>query len=130
MIYTLKKDPDVYNESINDLIKFNEFKGSKYPDIALQAIDLWHNILVDLINPAQNVEYGNKIKLLKNELPYCYNGFDIIHEARNQKTNAHYKDKMKKVRNIITAVDFKTLLEKADLCNMYIELCKFFNAKG
>lgn len=130
LIYTLKKDPDVYNESINDLIKFNEFKGSKYPDIALQAIDLWHNILVDLINPAQNIEYGNKIKLLKNELPYCYNGFDIIHEARNQKTNAHYKDKMKKVRNIITAVDFKTLLEKADLCNMYIELCKFFNAKG
>ena len=125
-INRLEKNKDVYHEAIKDLYNYNELKNSKYPDMALQFIDLWHNIIIDLVLPNTEMEFGNKIEQIKNILPCCYNGFKILHDARNQKTSAHYKDKSKNVRKMITADDFKKLITNASLQNAYIELCDYF----
>ena len=73
--------------------------------------------------------YTVKIEKMETELPTAARAFKMIHDARNQRTSAHYKDKNLKVRKEINGVELKTLLAKAKLIDAYIEIFDYINKK-
>lgn len=125
-IKALKKDKDVFYEATRALMNFKESLNSNYPDRALEYLDLFHNIIVDLMLSKVEGNFGSKIEEIKDIAPYTHNSFKLIHEARSQKTAAHYKDKALKVRKVIDKKEFDELIKKANLNETYEEVCLYF----
>ncbi len=120
------KDSALYNEAVNALIIFDEGRDGRYPGNALMNLDLFHNIIVDQIYNF-NADFGVKIEKLEGELPNAGRAFKMIHEARNQRTSAHYKDKACKVRKEIKNKELDALLIKAKLGDAYTDIFDYIN---
>lgn len=122
----LKKDGAKYWEAIRALNDFTQ-KRSNFPDSALMNLDIFHNIILDLLLPNLNCDFGVKIEHLKEDYPCAYYIFNKIHNARNQETTAHYKDSKGNVRIPITQERLKILIENNQLRDAYVELFKKFS---
>ena len=129
-VHFIKSDSKLYLEAINNVENF--VNNINYlPSMALMSLDLFHNIIVNLLLPQNESDFGNKIEQLKNEFPYTSVAFDDIHNARCQKTLAHYMDKKRNIRKLITKTQLENLLISSNLQKAYKELCKYFSrAKG
>lgn len=126
LVRKLKVDIQKYYEAISDLEQFQQ-SLDKYADRALQFLDLFHNIIIDLINDNEEMDFGVKIEQLKQNFPHTYYAFNIIHLARNQRTSAHYKDKRHKIRELIDGAQLRVLLTSCGLGDAYREMCEYFN---
>lgn len=125
-VQSIKTDPKIYLEAINNVENF--INNMEYlPPLSLMSLDLFHNIIVNLLLPENDSEYGSKIEQLKNEFPYTSAAFLDIHNTRSQKTLAHYMDKKKSVRTLINKIQLKSLLKTSNLQKAYRELCKHFS---
>lgn len=123
----IKKDSALYNEAVNDLMRFEDAKDGVYPETALMNLDLFHNVLVDVILGKEEGDFGTKLEEMRSSFPVAYNSLKIIHEERNQRTVAHYKDKSSTIRKVITKSELKQLLVKAKLEEAYTEICDYYN---
>lgn len=127
-INLIGKDSPTYHAAVNALIKFDEEQKGGYPSNALMSLDIFHNIIADQIYDFK-ADFGVKIEKMEIELPNAGRTFKMIHDARNQRTSAHYKDKNLKVRKEINGAELKTLLAKAKLNDAYIEIFDYINKK-
>lgn len=124
-VVELKKDLDKYWEAIRALNDFVRNR-SDYPDNALMNLDLFHNIILDMLLPKLDCDFGVKIEHIKENYPCTYYIFSKIHDARNQETTAHYKDKKGNIRVPITNERLKILIDNDQLKDAYIELFEKF----
>lgn len=122
----LKKDGAKYWEAIRALNDFAQ-KRSNFPDSALMNLDIFHNIILDILLPNLDCDFGVKIEHTKEDYPCAYYIFNKIHNARNQETTAHYKDNKGNVRIPITQERLNTLIENNQLRDAYVEVFKKFN---
>lgn len=120
-VVELKKDWDKYWEAIRALNDFVRNR-SDYPDNALMNLDLFHNIILDMLLPNLDCDFGVKIEHIKEDYPCTYYIFSKIHDARNQETTAHYKDKKGNIRVPITQERLKILIDNDQLKDAYVEL--------
>ena len=102
------------------------------PSISLMNLDLLHNILFDIIANDRGYtytvgDYGSNLEQMKNDFPLTYNSFKIVHEKRNQNTDAHYKDKNGNPRVRITGREYEILLNIASLHEAYNEIFQYYN---
>lgn len=123
----IKRDFALYNEAVNELMRFEDAKAGSYPETALMSLDLFHNVLVDAIFGKENGDFGATIERMKSSCPVAYNSFKMIHDERNQRTVAHYKDKSSAIRKVITKNELNQLLVKAKLEDAYTEICEYYN---
>lgn len=127
LISELRKNRDTYNEAINDVVNFLEYRNSNLADRALEFLDLWHNIIVDIILNKCDGNFGSKIEQLKDDFPASYRSFKLIHDRRSDSTGTHYKNKFSQVRKMINKDELKILLDKACLTDAYMEICDYFS---
>ena len=118
-VNAIKKEQDKYWEAIRAL---NDFVRNSSPENALMNLDLFHNIILDILLPNVNSDFGVKIEHIKGKFPCTYNIFTKIHDARSQETLAHYKDKKGNVRTPITQERLIALTDKTRLKDAYAEL--------
>lgn len=125
-VQCIKAESKIYLEAINNVENF--VNNIEYlPPMSLMSLDLFHNIIVNLLLPENDSEYGSKIEQLKDDFPYTSTAFLDIHNARSQRTLAHYMDKKKNVRTLINKTQLKNLLKTSNLQKAYKELCKHFS---
>lgn len=122
----LKKDGDKYWEAIRALNDFIR-NTTAFPDNALMNLDLFHNIMLDMLLPELDCDFGVKIDHIKDQYPCTYYIFSKIHNARNQETAAHYKDNKGNIRKPITQERLKVLIDKDQLKDAYIEVFEALN---
>lgn len=126
-VQCIKADAKIYLEAINNVENF--VNNMDYlPPMSLMSLDLFHNIIVNLLLPDNDSDYGSKIEQLKDEFPYMSAAFLEIHNARSQKTLAHYMDKKKNIRTLINKTQLKSLLKISNMQKAYQELCKYFHS--
>ena len=125
-VRAIKSDRDKYWEAIRALNDFTRNK-SYFPELALMNLDLFHNIILDVLLPEIDSDFGVKIEKIKEQYPCAYFIFNRIHNARNQETAAHYKDNKGNVRIPITQERLLTLTDDNQLKDAYIEIFRNFS---
>lgn len=122
----LKQDRAKYWEAIRSLNDFIRNK-SYFPVDALMNLDLFHNIILDVLFPDLDADFGVKIEHLKEQFPCAHFIFSKIHTARNRETVAHYKDNEGNVRIPINQERLLALTDNARLKDAYTEIFNTFN---
>ncbi len=125
-VCSMKKDRDKYWEAIRALNDFDR-NINYFPDNALMNLDLFHNIILDMLLPDMDSDFGVKIEHIREKFPCTYFIFSKIHDARNQETTAHYKDSKGNVRIPITKERLINLIDNNRLRDAYTELFLSFN---
>ena len=130
LLILLQQDMSQYEElkrNLFDFVNYKEIDANR----SLMTLDLLHNIIFNVIaknlNYATTGEFGSLIAQMNNDFPLSYVAFTKIHQARNQKTDAHYKDKAGRLRSRIKQDEYIKLLEDADLAEAYDEIFFHFS---
>jgi hypothetical protein len=126
LIDLIKKDQKVYLEVEENIREFINNRDLK-PSYSLMNLDLLHNMIFDVIAKDKGYKYeegnfGANLTQMKDEFPLAYNTFKLIHENRNQRTEAHPKDKNGNMRKKITRIEYENLLGNAKLHETYNEI--------
>ena len=129
LLNILNKDNRRFNELKEELRCFLVNRTIN-PSISLMALDLMHNILFDIIVENESLtpsDFGAGLGQLTTLLPITQQIFKCIHEMRNQKTWAHYKDKNGNPRVKISSREYKQLLEDNNLKDAYNEIFGYYD---
>lgn len=128
----LCKETEMIYKEIKDDLRIYINKKNINPNESLMALDLFHNILFDIISKDKGYtlgDFGAVLEQMANEFPIAYHSFKTIHEVRNQKTLAHYKDKNGKPRLKICQSEFNTLMQNIKLHEVYDEIFSHYTEK-
>lgn len=127
-----KKDEYIYNE-IKENLRIFINKRNINPSESLMALDLVHNIFFDIIAEDKGYtkgDFGRVMNQMDSDFPLSYQSFKSIHEMRNQRTLAHYKDKNGNPRIKISYAEFDELLQNARLGEVYSEIFEHYKNKS
>jgi hypothetical protein len=124
------QEEDKYKElksDLNDFLNYSEVDASK----SMMALDLFHNVIYDIIAIKEGFstesDFGVGIEQMKSVFPLASRVFVLIHQTRNERTYAHYKDKKGKHRKRITLSELKELLIEVNLKEAYEEIFKHYS---
>jgi len=120
---------DVYKEIKESLMRFLGSRNSN-PSNSLMNLDLLHNVLFDVIGKNKGYttdDFGGGLEQLRAEFPATLYSFDKVHQMRNQKTDAHYKDKFGNLRTRISKQEYEDLLSEALLFDAYKEIFDYYS---
>ncbi|MBK5240327.1 reverse transcriptase domain-containing protein [Clostridium sp.] len=121
----LCKETQIVYKEIKDDLRIYINKKNINPNESLMALDLFHNILFDIISKDKEYttgDFGSVLDQMASEFPIAYHSFKAVHEIRNQKTLAHYKDKNGKPRLKICQSEFDNFIQSIKLHEAYDEI--------
>lgn len=124
-----KKTDEIYNGIKENLRIFINQKNIN-PSESLMALDLFNNIIFDIISENKGYSKGNfgsALNQLQKDFPIAFLGFKTIHDMRSQRTLAHYKDKNNNPRRIIRQEEYNKMLKDVRLEEVYDEIFDHYN---
>lgn len=128
-IILCKETDGIYKEIKDDLRIFMN-KSNINPSEALMALDLFNNIIFDIISKSEGYtkgDFGSVLEQMQNDFPIAYQGFKDIHDMRCQKTLAHYKNKDNNLRIKIKQLEYNKLIDDVKLDEVYDEIFEHFS---
>jgi hypothetical protein len=128
LLILLRKDSGVYAESKRVLKEFLN-NMTIDPSKSLMNLNLFNNILFDVIAVARgwNGQFGTNMNQMKSDYPLACAAFEHVNNARNQRTDAHYKDRSGKTRVRINKKGYDSLLAAVNLPEAYSEIFASFS---
>jgi len=93
--------------------------------VALMALNLFHNVIYDVIAKNKNYshgDYGSRLEQLADDFPLACKVFKTINTTRNERTLAHYKDKNGDPRLKITISELHEIVNNVNLSEAYREI--------
>ena len=124
-IKQLSADIERYREAKEDIGFYKKYRDVD-PSKALQNLNLLNNLIFDMLSETIGYscsgEYGGRLPQMQERFPIAYAAFSHILTARNQKTDAHYKDKEGNVRVRINRIDFERIVSEANMQEAYSEI--------
>lgn len=126
----ISSNPEVYMEAKVALRDYLNYKDIN-PGLSLMSLDLFHNIIFDIITIDRKYtlgEFGAGLSQMEEVFPLAYLTFKRIHDTRNQRTYAHYKDKRTGYpRTQIKKPEYDELIKTAKLREAYEEIFKQYS---
>jgi hypothetical protein len=125
----ISKDQSIHIEAKENIQDFNNYKEIN-PSLSLMHLDLLHNIIFDVIAKDKGYsegDFGGNLPQMKDDFPLAYNAFKNIHDKRNQRSIAHYKDRNGNPRIKISNAEYEHLLKIANLREAYDEIFQYYN---
>lgn len=119
-----KNSDDIYKEMKDDIRMFISNRNID-ASVALMSLNLFHNIIYDVIAKDKNYshgDYGSTLAQLADEFPITHEVFKIINTTRNERTLAHYKDKNGNPRLKIKNSELDEVLSNVNLSEAYKEI--------
>jgi hypothetical protein len=95
------------------------------PSVSIMALDSFHHILLDQMSKKIGIKidrYGNELICIRYKLPITFDAFNKVHQIRNQRTYAHYKDKQGRISSHLKIGEYKKILIDLNLKEAYCEL--------
>jgi hypothetical protein len=129
LIILCKETYGIHKEIKDDLRIFMN-KSNINPSEALLALDLFNNILFDIISKSKGYkegDFGSVLNQMQKDFPIAYQGFKDIHDMRCQKTLAHYKNKDNSIRIKIKQKEYNKLIDNIKLDEVYNEIFEYFS---
>ena len=126
---SISSNIDIYNEAKNNLRDYISYREIN-PGLSLMCLDLLHNIFFDVL--AEDKKYsigdlGASLPQMQDDFPLAFSAFSKVHDMRNQRTFAHYKNKGGQPRMRISVTEYNRLLSDVRLNEAYAEFFEQFS---
>ena len=122
---TLCKISEKLYKEIKDDIRMFISNRNIDASVALMALNLFHNVIYDVIAKNKNYshgDYGARLEQLADDFPLACKVFRTINTTRNECTLAHYKDKNGDPRLKITISELNEIVNNVNLSEAYREI--------
>ena len=121
----LCKDTLKYKEAKDDIRLFVSYMDID-PGKSLMNLNLLHNVIFDVIAEDKGYsnagEFGSNLNQMAVAFPLAYIAFEKVNQMRNQRTDAHYKDKTGNPRPRLLQSEYKKSLDDLNLTEAYTEI--------
>jgi retron-type reverse transcriptase len=109
-------------------------KRKSDPSGSLMALDLFNEMvfrkMCELLGRPVSGDFGGAIDVLGLDFPFARIGFRKIHQARSERTDAHYMDSRGNIRVRIKFHEYEYLISRCKLDRVFNEICSHDYARA